>query len=471
MKIVDTGLLNLFVKRDCFRVLKSASLDPMREENRIRNVLLQLKANLSKYKVSEYEFANYCNSNMAELRKLCLFLEKARLNIRWSAPAVFNPEMDDEIFPELRTAGCRKLTYDLFSGSPVLLRKFRVGFTIEDAERILNRSHKNGIMAGINLIFNHPQETPDDVNETLDFIRRNSFCISEVSKIRYCLSRYIKDNFSSFFELPLCANINECRGQGKECLKKTGHVSLVEYAADIAKIGKPIVSIEPNLAVLDYINRLNAYIIKRDKISLCFDNGKSRLFWEGKELTKGLGLYSSIFIGGFWQDSSQANWVINKSGESSISAKGKWYFSPIAQEWKIEILNQNYIKLDIEMEVLEDIIIDGEQQVNIMLTDGYQEWLVDNGPPGIFPNHFSKDWEIFFEQASSNSGWVAAQFDNRHFPAVGLKCDSKSPENIFSILNASELFTARVLKCYRNTKMKIYRGRYLYFSGGVKIDE
>ena len=46
------------------------------------------------------------------------------------------------------------------------------------------------------------------------------------------------------------------------------------------------------------------------KLKLSFEDNKAKLFWKGRELTKGLAVHTALNANGKWYDSSGADWHI-----------------------------------------------------------------------------------------------------------------------------------------------------------------
>lgn len=460
----------LFVDNNCWERLGAFRRPFGKITKTAEQLFAEIKNYLIKHKVEQFEFADYCNLDLSELDRMCEMIIRDKLNIEWSAPAVVNSNMNGTIFDRMRKSGCKKLIFDLLSGSNVLLNRMGANFTADGASKLLRMCHQEGIAAGVSLIFAHPQETKDDFNETINFLTDNISFIDEIAKITYCLSNYLHSTFSA---LPLCRYWTRCLDHNNR--KDSRESFSIDFNSSISRIfniGMPVVFIEPDEVIFDYLKEVDNYVLRSRKLHFYFDRGKGRLFWGRTQLTDNLGLYTSIFAAGFWQDSEHADWRVTKISEIKMVLKGKWQFLPIIQTWEIELKDETIINLKIEMEVLEQVEIEGEQQTNIMLRNEYTKWIFDNGFAGNFPHVFNEYYVTLFENDISvvNTIRAEAKNDGSALPSVALNHKLSGKEYRMSALNSSSFLNTRVLKCYKINKKTCPPGKYFYFEGKVKIN-
>ncbi len=221
--------------------------------------------------------------------------------------------------------------------------------------------------------------------------------------------------------------------------------------------------------------------IEFDSMSLVFDNGKGRLFWKGIELTKGLGLCSSVFLKGVWYDSSQAFWEVQKLDQKRLTAVSYWPWLPLIQTWKICLADENTVIWEIEKEIWDNVILEREQ-VSLMLSHHYQEWSVNKQVRGKFPEAFSEPNGIFWDRlwcgdiTSSirvEQRMVGKKFLVKQFlPAVTFDCSVDCQARYFIIENTDNLFEARALQYEFNSNQKcsVNKDRDKYFEGRIKIN-
>jgi ABC-type polysaccharide/polyol phosphate transport system ATPase subunit len=218
--------------------------------------------------------------------------------------------------------------------------------------------------------------------------------------------------------------------------------------------------------------------IKHNRASLIFDYGRARIFWNGRELTKGLGLYSSVMVAGMWYDSSQAFWEIRKLEKTKLSIIGYWPWISITQGWNFSILDEKTILWNIEREAWDDVRLDKEQ-VNLMLSDTYKEWFTNKRIQGKFPEKFNAHNGFFWDRL-----WCGDTTSTVGVKKVKLKKGVLSrgtlPSLIFGfsphcqarycvIENTDDLFQSRVLQCELSSVESRGSQNNLYFDGQIKI--
>jgi ABC-type polysaccharide/polyol phosphate transport system ATPase subunit len=221
--------------------------------------------------------------------------------------------------------------------------------------------------------------------------------------------------------------------------------------------------------------------IESARTALAFEHGKMRLFWEGTELTKKLGLYTSVQYSDIWCDSTQALWKIHELSKNKIAAVSSWPWIPLIQHWEITLLNEKTIKWNIRQKVWENFILQ-KGQVNLMLTDSYSEWFVADKIKGIFSNEFIEHNGIFWDRlwCGNTDKPIGAYADKtgenrlnkQSLPSVILDCNEGHRARYFAIENTDSFFQARVLQCETmlNNSSKNGETGELYFSGTVTIE-
>ncbi|MFH1849319.1 MAG: radical SAM protein [archaeon] len=98
---------------------------------------------------------------------------ESKLNIKWMSCANLI-HLNERLLEKLKRAGAIKLIFGLESASPHLLKYIRKGITTGRAESLLRCSHELGIWNEVELIAGLPHETDEDIQNTVDFIRRNN---------------------------------------------------------------------------------------------------------------------------------------------------------------------------------------------------------------------------------------------------------------------------------------------------------
>jgi len=219
--------------------------------------------------------------------------------------------------------------------------------------------------------------------------------------------------------------------------------------------------------------------LERAKIRFVFDRGSGRIYWHGQELTKRLGLYTSLRSQGRWYDSaSSAIWQITEKNINIIRVSGRWLHLPIRQHWEIRLKEGGVIELEITLKVDREIEVD-RLQTNLMLSENYREWIA-NSNKGIFPQfngNIDDDWEVLWSNSShkdKKKDYIGLLKNN-----IGNASSSKIiflPEDMdlgwfLNIVNSDLYHRGRVLQYLKKGKQILLPGEYRYFRGKIRIEE
>lgn len=215
--------------------------------------------------------------------------------------------------------------------------------------------------------------------------------------------------------------------------------------------------------------------LQEKKLSFIFDKGSGRIYWNGLELTKRLGLYTSLRSQGRWHDSAScALWKIEERNGNRIKAAGRWLNLPIEQYWEVILNDNNLIQFMVKIKVLEGIEVD-RLQTNLMLSEKYAQWMMQD-ENGFFPAFKAKiddDWDSI-RLSEGNHKQIGASGnpkDKESLPSVVFSLQGVNPDWFPNILNSDCYHRGRVLQ-YLNAKQKIILlGEYPYFSGKIVIKD
>lgn len=207
--------------------------------------------------------------------------------------------------------------------------------------------------------------------------------------------------------------------------------------------------------------------LSRGDLKLIFDRGRGKVFWGEKELTLGLGIYTSIRSSGIWYDSYQAIWQINEKNDNKIIILGDWPYIPISQIWQIELIDKNSILWKIDTEIYEELNLEIEQ-ANLMLSSEYKSWVIPDVNKGEFLNEYTQDYDIlpfrFWYGKSKRIGVI----DDK-LPSVLFNCNSVDDFFRAIVENTDYLYKARLLQYQKSNVAKLSPKKYTYFEGVIKI--
>ncbi|MBI5241530.1 MAG: tetratricopeptide repeat protein [Elusimicrobia bacterium] len=112
------------------------------------------------------------NVSRRYVNEFCDELLREGLDILWSDCARAD-NLDRETLLKMRRAGCVRLIYGLETASPRLLKLIDKRIDLGRLEDTLRWTDEAGILTGLELISGFPSETREDVQATVDFLRRN----------------------------------------------------------------------------------------------------------------------------------------------------------------------------------------------------------------------------------------------------------------------------------------------------------
>lgn len=225
------------------------------------------------------------------------------------------------------------------------------------------------------------------------------------------------------------------------------------------------------------INRRTANSIKCGELSLIFDRGAGRIYWKGKEITKNLGLYTSVRSQGRWHDSaSSAVWQIESIDERTIKVRGEWRWLPLSQFWEIALADDNSIEWRVGMVTSKEIEVD-RMQTNVMLSELYDEWSA-NGIKGALPSfkeNIGEDWEVIYSKENSdvskeNELAVSASANGQAgLPSVRALSCQQSAAKIINIINSDLYHRGRVLQYLRKGTETLRPQEKINFAARIAI--
>ncbi|MCL1473626.1 hopanoid biosynthesis associated radical SAM protein HpnJ [Argonema antarcticum] len=102
-------------------------------------------------------------------RVLALCEKFKPLNFTWSCTS--RVHVDLETLTAMRAAGCRLFIVGFESGNPQILKNIKKGATVEQAREFMKNCKKVGIVVHGDFILGLPGETPDTIQETLQFAK------------------------------------------------------------------------------------------------------------------------------------------------------------------------------------------------------------------------------------------------------------------------------------------------------------
>jgi radical SAM superfamily enzyme YgiQ (UPF0313 family) len=122
---------------------------------------------------------NEMNPNKQFLLDFTNALIKQDKNFKWFCYLRPN-DLSKENIESLKSAGCVLARYGVESGSQKILDSMNKHLKVTEIEQILKDTHEAGIWNHINIMTGYLYESDDDIDRTIDFIKRNHKMIDSV---------------------------------------------------------------------------------------------------------------------------------------------------------------------------------------------------------------------------------------------------------------------------------------------------
>ncbi|MFH1191645.1 MAG: ABC transporter ATP-binding protein [Candidatus Omnitrophota bacterium] len=222
-----------------------------------------------------------------------------------------------------------------------------------------------------------------------------------------------------------------------------------------------------------------ANILEYGKLKLVFDNGRGRIYWDSQEITKRLGLYTSLRSQGRWYDSASSTlWKTEAKTDDTIEVSGKWLHLPIHQYWKMRLTSDKLIEFIVTMKVNNNIEID-RLQTNIMLSERYNQWFA-NDEKRIFPQfnpNIDDDWDVLwsgFADSEKNKAHIGVEREPRDgafLPTVIFSPQEITPQYMINVVNSDIYHRGRVLQYLKKEQEILLIGEYIYYQGKIGIKD
>lgn len=128
---------------------------------------LKIKYNVNNFSIIHDHFT----ANPEYIKKFCNEILSRNINIIWSCSARVN-DLGKEILSLMKKSGCYSIYVGLETGSPKMQTTINKNIKLDEAFFKINEIKKLGIDITISLIYGFPDETIDDLKETIKYIEK-----------------------------------------------------------------------------------------------------------------------------------------------------------------------------------------------------------------------------------------------------------------------------------------------------------
>lgn len=153
------------------------------------DVVAEIRAAVERYGVTNVDFYDLT----AVLRKdwileFCGLMERAQLGVTLQIPSGTRSEvLDEEVLGALKRAGCHHIVYAPESGSPTLLKRLKKRISLDKMTDSMRAAVKVGMTVKCNFIIGLPDETEEEIHETLAYcVRLAKLGVHDVNLGPFC---------------------------------------------------------------------------------------------------------------------------------------------------------------------------------------------------------------------------------------------------------------------------------------------
>ncbi|MBF0331160.1 MAG: ATP-binding cassette domain-containing protein [Candidatus Omnitrophica bacterium] len=222
------------------------------------------------------------------------------------------------------------------------------------------------------------------------------------------------------------------------------------------------------------INKPLVHEMTSKEVKVIFKEGFISIFYHGRRLTTGAGLYTSLFSKGVWHDSSQAVWRVESVKDDGLIVHGAWPWLPIVQRWEIGLKDGRIIAWDCRMKVVCPAQISIQEAV-LMLDGAYTQWS-DGSTFKDFPTGFTSDDHFrVCLNAIDADGKAQALVASKDLPGI-IFAPAALRNNRIMIENAGHMdgSRARMFHCLcvrKGGDIFVPPGEYQFFKGDICINK
>lgn len=269
------------------------------------------------------------------------------------------------------------------------------------------------------------------------------------------------------FQRKCTSKIKELKNQGKTIIFVSHDLSLVLSLSDwviLIRNGKIVKKSKPNEVIAFYLETVGEKkgigLLQKPPLDIIFNNGKAKVFFRNRELTKDVGLYTTLYTNSRWHNSTEAEWTIERPSFNQLIAKGIFKKLSISQKWKFTVQNENEILFNIDTS--SPIKIE-QSAFNLILANNYTDYLTPN-VKASFPeiSQADKSWDEILQTTAAPKA-VAIKDSQNIFPGLVLKpgdeltqprlfnTDYQLNARVIQLINPDNSFSAKLLLDKKDT--------------------
>jgi radical SAM superfamily enzyme YgiQ (UPF0313 family) len=135
-----------------------------------KNVVDELEFLRDSYEADAFSFYDDTFTfDRKRARDICAEMKSRKVDLQWDCRTRVD-RITKEDLATLRSANCQLIHFGVESGSQKMLNAMKKGTTVEQNAKAIKWAKEVGISVAISVVVGYPGETPDMLQETLDFI-------------------------------------------------------------------------------------------------------------------------------------------------------------------------------------------------------------------------------------------------------------------------------------------------------------
>jgi ABC-type polysaccharide/polyol phosphate transport system ATPase subunit len=199
-----------------------------------------------------------------------------------------------------------------------------------------------------------------------------------------------------------------------------------------------------------------------------FERGALKLRYKGVPITSSVHGYSSLLVGGLWNDSTNLRWEATSREGDAFVAEGASRRHPFKQEWRVIPHTDSFV-IEMWIEATETLAVD-EYQMSVVLRPEYSEWKTQH-EAGTFPDiqADARDWIHLNRDYTPDTSITAL---SSSLPSVTLQARMEGTPFRMTAINTDAAHNCRVLQALRipeRGQIHFEPGKHLYFRGSVVV--
>lgn len=138
-----------------------------------KKVVDQMEYLINRYGIKEFQIVDdVFTIDKERVKNICKEILRRELKIKWMTPnGVRADSLDLDTLKIMKQAGCHYLYLGIESGSPKILERIKKGITLEEVQKTVRMINKTEIHVGAFFMFDLPDETVEDIQQTIDFAK------------------------------------------------------------------------------------------------------------------------------------------------------------------------------------------------------------------------------------------------------------------------------------------------------------